>query len=82
LDAKGAVPVRYRDAAFTANHYVRRTVAVQRPPEVRGAVKGSFPVDGGYRTYEYLNLACKFFVDAQMLERAVLDADGAPAHPA
>jgi hypothetical protein len=65
---------RYRDAAFAANRYVRRAVSVDGPPEVRGAVKGSFPVDGGYGTYQYLNWACKFFVDAQMLEKAVREA--------
>lgn len=74
--------VRYRDAAFAANRYVRRTVAVDGPPEVRGAVKGSFPVDGDYGTYQFLNRACKFFIDAQMMEQAVRGADGAPAHPA
>jgi hypothetical protein len=61
----------YRDAAFAANAYVRRTVKVGGPPETRGAVKGSFPVDGLYGTYEYLNWACKFFLDAQLLELEV-----------
>ena len=40
--------IRYRDAAYAANRYVRRTLRVDGPPETRGAVKGSFPVDGGY----------------------------------
>jgi hypothetical protein len=63
--------VRYRDAAFAANSYVRRTVKVDGPPETRGAIKGSFPVNGQYGAYQYLNWACKFFVDANMLERAI-----------
>ncbi len=60
--------VRFRDAAFAANGYVRRTVRVDGPEEIRGAVKGSFPVSGGYCTYEYPNWATKFMVDALVLE--------------
>jgi hypothetical protein len=63
--------VRYRDAAYAANGYVRRTVKVEGPPESRGAVKGSFPVNGQYGAYRYVNWACKFFVDSNMLERTV-----------
>jgi hypothetical protein len=63
--------VRYRDAAYAANGYVRRTMRVDGPPETRGAIKGSFPVNGQYGAYQYLNWACKFFVDSNMLERTV-----------
>jgi Squalene-hopene cyclase C-terminal domain len=63
--------VRYRDAAYDANGYVRRTMKVDGPPETHGAIKGSFPVNGQYGTYQYLNWACKFFVDVNMLERTV-----------
>jgi hypothetical protein len=59
---------RYRDTAFALNSYVRRTVDLDGPPEVRGAVKGSFPVDGTYGAFEYLNWAAKFVIDANMLE--------------
>jgi hypothetical protein len=59
---------RYLEAASAANAYVRRTVKVDGPPQTRGAVKGSFPVSGDYGQYEYLNWACKFFVDANTLE--------------
>jgi hypothetical protein len=68
----------YREAAFAANRYVRQTVRLDGPPETRGAVKGSFPVDGAYGTFEYLNWACKFFVDAQLLERAVSGGEREP----
>jgi hypothetical protein len=44
-------------------------VRVTGPDEVRGAVKGSFPVDGDYGQYEYLNWAVKFTVDANLLEQ-------------
>ena len=66
---------QYRKAAFVANRYVRRTMKITGPSETRGAIKGSFPVWGGYGTYEYLNWACKFFVDSHLLEKAVGDAD-------
>jgi hypothetical protein len=59
---------RYRDWALRANRYVRRTVRVQGPEDVRGGVKGSFPVDGSYGAHEYLNWAAKFCADAQMME--------------
>ena len=63
--------VQYRDAAFAATKYVRRTVKIDGPPETRGAVKGSFPIYGRYRAYEYPNWACKFLVDANMLDLTV-----------
>jgi len=60
---------RYRDAALKANSYVRRTMLIDGPPEQRGGIKGSFPVTGGYGRFEYLNWACKFFVDANLCEQ-------------
>ena len=39
---------RYAEAGMTANRFVRRTVRVDGPPDTRGGVKGSFPVDGEY----------------------------------
>jgi asparagine synthase (glutamine-hydrolysing) len=36
-----------------------------------GAIKGSFPVSGEYGAYQYLSWACKFSIDANMLEKAV-----------
>lgn len=35
---------------------------------VRGGIKGSFPVNGGYGTYRLLNWAAKFFIDALLLK--------------
>ena len=64
----------WREAAFGATKYVRRTLSIQGPPEIRGGVKGSFPVDGGYGRYEYLNWAAKFMIDALRLERALRSA--------
>lgn len=68
--------VRYRDAAFLANRYVRRTMSVDGPPEIRGGIKGSFPIDGDYGRYEYLNWAVKFAVDSNLLEQAICAREG------
>lgn len=65
---------RYLDAGFSANAYVRRSVRIEGPEDQRGGVKGSFPVDGGYGTYEYLNWACKFMIDANRLEQRLRSA--------
>ena len=37
--------------------------------KVRGAMKGSHPINGGYMTYRYPNWATKFFMDGLMLEQ-------------
>jgi hypothetical protein len=63
---------RYREAAHSATRYVRRTQKLDGSVEARGGIKGSFPVDGAYGSYEYPNWACKFFIDANMME---LDSD-------
>ena len=68
---------RYRNAAFTANKYVRRTMKTSGRPETLGAIKGSFPVNGKYSPYIYINWACKFFVDSNMCEKEIRDREGA-----
>lgn len=62
---------KYLEAALRANRFVRRTVRVDALPEARGAVKGSFPVDGGYNPYQYLSGATKFVIDASLMENAL-----------
>jgi len=69
---------RYLDAARRANAYVRRRVRVSGDPDQVGGVKGSYPVDGDYGRFEYLNWAAKFFVDSNRAEQA---ASGRPAAP-
>ncbi len=60
--------LRYAQAALSANAFVRRTVLLDGPPEVRGGVKGSLPLSGPYGRYAYLNWAAKFLADSLMLE--------------
>jgi len=61
----------YRDAAFATNKYVRQTMKIDKPDEIRGGIKGSFPIYGAYGAYQYLNWACKFFIDSNMLEKCI-----------
>jgi len=61
---------RYRDAGLRLNKYVRRAVNVHGDPNMAGGVKGSFPVDGEYGRYQYLNWACKFLIDSCVEEKA------------
>lgn len=68
--------VRFREAGLAANQYVRSMVRVDGPAETRGAVKGSFPVSGGYVKFQYPDWACKFFIDACSLEKAIYEEDG------
>ncbi len=61
----------YLQAGFKANAYVRRTVVLDGPEGVRGAVRGSFPIDGEYSQYAYPSWAAKFLVDSLVLERYI-----------
>jgi hypothetical protein len=61
----------YRDAAYGLNRAVRRTLRIGDPDETRGAVKGSFPIDGDYGRFEYLNWATKFAIDSYTAEQQI-----------
>jgi len=65
---------RYLDAGRRLNSFVRRAVSIDGPAHARGGVKGSFPVDGDYGTWAYLNWAAKFCIDANLLELEIGDA--------
>jgi hypothetical protein len=56
------------DAGRRANAFVRRTLRLDGPPDRRGGVAGSYPIDGGYGRLEYLNWAAKFAIDSWQLE--------------
>jgi len=63
----------YVEFAKKANSFVRRTVKVAGNADIVGGVKGSFPINGDYGRFEYLNWAAKFFIDANLLELALPD---------
>jgi hypothetical protein len=58
----------YRRTALSANSFVRRSVDIDGLRDIRGGVKGSFPVDGWYGKWQFLNWACKFTIDANRAE--------------
>ncbi len=68
---------RYLDIGKRLNSYVRRTIHMDGPPEIRGGVKGSFPVGGAYGRFEFLNWAAKFCIDSNLIES---DIDNGVAH--
>lgn len=63
---------QYLDAGQKLTAYVRRTIQLEGPANQVGGIKGSFPVDGDYGQWEYLNWAAKFFIDANLLEIDIL----------
>lgn len=66
---------RYWNAARSVTRYLRRSVDMDGGADTRGALKGSYPISGGYCSYEYPNWAAKFFIDASMLESAMMRKD-------
>ena len=64
---------RRRVSSRTARRANRFNMGLQdlahADPGVRGALKGSHPINGDYMTWRYPNWAAKFFMDALMLER-------------
>jgi hypothetical protein len=67
---------RFRRAGYAANRYVRLRTRVTGREEQCGGVKGAFPVNGSYHAYNYINWACKFFVDSNVLEQQIRAQDG------
>jgi hypothetical protein len=61
---------RYSELGRRANAYLRRRVALHGTADYRGAVAGSFPIDGDYCRFQYPNWATKFTIDANVLEIA------------
>jgi uncharacterized protein YyaL (SSP411 family) len=62
----------YLRAAQKANLFLKKTQNVEAKNQgVRGGIKGSHPIHGGYMPYSYPNWATKFFLDALILEEAV-----------
>ena len=59
---------RLRQYAVAANRFNMSVQDLETPDmNIRGAIKGSHPIDGGYMTWRYPNWAAKFFMDALML---------------
>ena len=65
--------VKYLEAALSNNKFVRKTQNITGPLEIRGAIKGSFPVFGEYGKYEFLNWAAKFLIDSNKKEIEIIN---------
>jgi uncharacterized protein YyaL (SSP411 family) len=67
---------RLRESGLAAIEVAAARQVRGGPPEVRGALAGSFPVFGRYAPLQYPNWAVKFLLDSLMLREAVLAGDG------
>lgn len=60
----------YRRAAVRATDYVMRCQDIHTVnPDIRGAIKGSYPIWGRYAPLSFPNWPAKFFVDAMLLRK-------------
>lgn len=63
---------KYLVTGSKLNEYVRRTVRLEGDNDAMiGGIKGSYPIDGLYGRFEYLNWAAKFFIDSNMFEAEI-----------
>lgn len=70
----------YRDAAWRAIAYVKRTQRLEEDDAiVRGAIPGSAPIWGAYSRFEFPNWAAKFFADALIMDMANVAVPPVPA---
>lgn len=60
---------KYLNAAKKINYYLKTIQDLDSNNKgIRGGIKGSHPIYGGYMSFTYPNWAAKFFVDALLLE--------------
>lgn len=63
---------KYLTAAKKAISYLTGLQDIKTKKEaIRGAIKGSHPIWGGYNPFSYMNWMTKFFVDALLLEEDI-----------
>jgi len=63
---------RYADRMKKTNNYQRSVQWLRtNNPGIYGGISGSYPLHGGYGSFEILNWAVKFFLDALMLELSI-----------
>lgn len=65
---------KYLDCMKKINRYLKGVQLLQtNNPDIYGGISGSDPLHGGYGSFEILNWAVKFFIDALILEISVWD---------
>jgi hypothetical protein len=62
----------YLSAAQKLNTFLQSTQDIEtKNANIRGAIKGSDPINGLYAPYQYLNWATKFYIDALLLQEEI-----------
>jgi len=73
----------YLGAATVANGYVKQTQArATGIAGIDGGIGGSYPIQGEYQSFQFVNWAAKFFADSLMLEEVVRRRPGIEASSA
>jgi len=63
---------RFLNAALRMNAFLKTTQNLySKNPGIRGGIKGSHPIYGGYCPLFYINWAAKFFADTLLLEEKI-----------
>jgi uncharacterized protein YyaL (SSP411 family) len=71
----------YSAAAARSIRFVASTQKMGPPnPEIRGAIAGSYPIQGRYERFKYPNWAAKFFADALLTLDFIEGRASAPAY--
>jgi len=59
----------YKNAAIRINNHLKKKQDLNSTNKgIRGGIKGSYPIYGGYQTFNYCSWAAKFLIDALLLE--------------
>ena len=62
---------KYKQATTRILSFVKTTqLLAGEKPDIRGGIKGSHPINGGYHPWQYPNWATKFYADALMMDEA------------
>lgn len=62
---------KYKQATSKILSFVKKTqLLTSENSDIRGAIKGSHPINGGYHPWQYPNWATKFYADALMMDEA------------
>jgi aminoglycoside N3'-acetyltransferase len=70
---------KYLRGATALSRLVRRTIAQDGPPEVRGGVKGSYPIDGGSPPFVFSASAVAAVIESTRWELEIRELANAPS---
>lgn len=64
---------KYKEAAKRILHFLKSTQKLTGDAAECGGIKGSHPINGSYHPWQYPNWATKFYADALMIEKTILN---------